>query len=74
MTCDTRHFHQLGALGRLRVRQLQLHTLLSHPHIWAAGMSHGTQLSRHTLTQNVACDGHGSVKERNVTRHWPTGA
>ena len=26
----------------------------------------------HTLTHSVACNGHGSVKERNATKHWPT--
>ena len=39
MTCDTRHFDQMGAPERLRVHQLQLQMLLGHSHICAAGMS-----------------------------------
>ena len=57
MKCDTRHFYQMRAHGRLGARQLQLQTLLSHPHIWAAGMSHAIPLSRRPATETMACDG-----------------
>ena len=57
MTCDTRHFYQMGAHGRLTVRPLQLHVLRGHSHIWAAGTSHAA----------VACDGVDSLKERIAT-------
>ena len=54
MTCDTQHFYQMGAHGRLRVSQLQLQRLqklLSH--LVEAGMS-GTPPARqagHTASQ-----------------------
>ena len=62
-------FYQMGVLGRLRVHQQQLQTLLSYSHIWTTGMSHANPLSAtlpHCAVQWMRlCEG------RSATRHWP---